>query len=202
MTLMTEKDKRLLYALTLVVILFLFLNYLIFPQLRRGRELEDQTSQAEFERLQTEQRILSMSGKDKTIRQQQERLAEAAAAYYPRLTSQEIDREISGMLLENGLTVLELQIELPQEPSKLEAYGASLEEEGEQEENTVIYDAKIQITALGSDGECSALLNSLAEDCPAIRIVGYRFQNQSEEKAEADGRKRLRLDLELYMCGD
>ena len=40
MTFMTEKDKKLLYILAIVVILFVFLNYLIFPQVRQSRQLD------------------------------------------------------------------------------------------------------------------------------------------------------------------
>lgn len=249
MTFMTEKDKKLLYALTVVVILFVFLNYLIFPQLRRAEELDDKIKQAEFEQMQMQQSVLSMSGKDKTIRRQQERLAEASAAYYPEMASQEIDRKIGELLAKNGLTVLEMEIGMPQSPAKLEPYVSALDvgktqtendgkktqtqtdpdqdaqlmaqarakepqngimaERAAEPENTVIYDAKVQVTAVGSGESCSAFLDMLAADCPAIRVAGYSFQPQPAGESladrETDGAgeaKRLKLELEIYMYVD
>ena len=113
MTFMTEKDKKLLYILAIVVILFVFLNYLIFPQVRQSSQLDRELEEAQFRKMQMQQNILSMSGQDRELRQQEERLQQTARKYYPEMTSQEIDSEMTGLILDNHLKAVELKIEMP-----------------------------------------------------------------------------------------
>ena len=122
MTFMTEKDKKLLYILAIVVILFVFLNYLIFPQVRQSSQLDRELEETQFRKMQMQQNILSMSGQDRELRQQEERLQQTARKYYPEMTSQEIDSEMTGLILDNHLKAVELKIEMPVEPADLPVY--------------------------------------------------------------------------------
>lgn len=122
---MTEKDKKLLLILTVIVIIvgftFLGIRPLVMNYMETKQELE--TAQKEQEINQTKEMMFSNlqefneSLKTKT--------AEATADYYPILKSNEIDRLLTGLAVHNGLQAMNLDITMPEEELTLEPYGSS-----------------------------------------------------------------------------
>ncbi len=125
MTPLTNRDKKLLWFLAIVIILFVFLRFLIMPQLEQYFELDDSISLAELDQYDMELKMVSLPGTQKRNEELQERLNEAASLYYPVMSSQEIDREVTGFLLEYGLEIENLTITMPLAPSELEPYAGS-----------------------------------------------------------------------------
>ncbi len=125
MTPLTNRDKKLLWFLAIVIILFVFVRILIMPQLEQYFELDNTISLAEMDKYDMEIKMVSLPGTQKRNEELQDKLNEAAALYYPVMSSQEIDREVTGFLLEHGLAIENLTITMPLAPSDLAPYAGS-----------------------------------------------------------------------------
>ena len=119
---LTERDKKLLGFLAVILVLFLFGRLLIFPQLERYMDLDSQIALAELDKYEMDVKMVSVTGSRKLNEELQTKLQEVSSAYYPMMDSQEIDREVTGFFLESGLEIENLEITMPSGPSKLEAY--------------------------------------------------------------------------------
>lgn len=124
MTPMTERDKKLLGFLAVVVVLFVFVWLLILPQAERYFDLDTELAMAEQSQYEMDLKMVSLQGEQKRNEELKEKRAEAAMQYYPMLDTQEIDAEVTSFLLEHGLMVENLAIAAA-ELSDLEPYAAS-----------------------------------------------------------------------------
>lgn len=125
MTPLTNRDKKLLVFLAVIVILFVFGKFVIAPQLNRTLDLQTSSALAELDRQEMEMKIATLAVAQKDNQDLKELLKTAADDYYPMLSSQEVDREVTGLFLEYGLEIEDLVISMPSEPSDLEPYVSS-----------------------------------------------------------------------------
>lgn len=119
---LTQRDKKLLGFLAIVLVLFVFIRLLIMPQMEQYFDLDTEIELAELEKHEMNLKIVSVEGTKKRNEELKEELLDASEAYYPMLSSQEIDREITGIFLKFGGNIENLSITMPSGPSDLKMY--------------------------------------------------------------------------------
>ncbi|MCR5418865.1 MAG: hypothetical protein K6E84_08110 [Lachnospiraceae bacterium] len=133
---MTERDKKLLYMLGYIVIIFSFVIIAIRPTFRRIRETNKQieTEQATHDMIEQKisRKALVNEYKDKI----QEKVDLYATRYYPKMESTKVDELLTGYVLSRGLKAVNLFIDMPNDPISLPPYQFS-EEAARQAEQEV-----------------------------------------------------------------
>lgn len=122
MTPLTQRDKKLLGFLAIVIVLFVFIRLLIMPQMERYFDLDTEIELAELEKHEMNLKMVSVEGTRKRNEELKEELQVASEPYYSMQTSQEIDREITGIFLQYGVNIVNLSITMPSGPSELKMY--------------------------------------------------------------------------------
>ncbi len=110
-TKLTSRDKFLLSLMAFVLIGVGFIYYLIMPTLERIDDLDLEISDAQMKQNEMELKIMRYPEYQKDMTDLGREAAEATADYYGMMTSQEVDREITGIVLANGLESVDLDIQ-------------------------------------------------------------------------------------------
>ncbi len=111
----TERDKRLLYMLLFVVIIFLFGWCLIRPLYKKISDTSRRIEDASSIRAANEAKLIGLSSAEAVTAQFSEELRESTKHYYNMMNSSEIDRLVTMYILEHGLTARSLTITMPDE---------------------------------------------------------------------------------------
>ncbi len=132
---MTERDKKLLYMLGFIVIIFLFVIIADRPLFRkiRATNKEIEKEQATHDTIQMKlDRMSIVEGYREKIGSKVDLYA---ARYYPMMDSTQIDDLLTGRVLDQGLKAVDLYIDMPREAVELSPYpyseaGKAMTEEG------------------------------------------------------------------------
>lgn len=121
---LTEKDKNLLVFLAAFLVIIGFVVLLILPAAEKKETLETQVQEAQGTKDTMEAAILTYSSLQTQYSALTARASEALKDYYPIMTSQEIDRELTGLVLAQQVEAVNLNIVM-NDGVKLEPYAAS-----------------------------------------------------------------------------
>ncbi|MEG1523942.1 MAG: hypothetical protein RRZ24_08950 [Clostridia bacterium] len=110
MTKLSKREKMLLYILCAVVIVAGMVLLVIQPTLVRAGVLDETVLEQEITQNQMEQLIAESSHMRQGLEKSNAGIAEQATHFLPVMTSDELDRYITGLLQQNGLVAQSLQI--------------------------------------------------------------------------------------------
>lgn len=209
---LTNRDKKLLGFLAVIIVLFVFVRILILPQTEKYFALDNSILLAEQDKYEMDLKMVSLPGTQKMNEELHKQLEEAAALYYPLMSSQEIDREVTGFLLKYGLVIENLVITMPSAPSDLEPYAASKMAAAQQEEETEqsaeivqnqIYAAEVIAKCVGTEAQMTELIDFLVNENPSISVTGYSYEKSASAGETGDSaqgvQKILTIGLQLFM---
>lgn len=123
-TTVSERDKRLLYFVSVVAFLILFIRFMLVPTLAARDLLKADLQEAQDARSQMEQTLATVSAYAAEKNTNWGSLQTANALYYPLLSSSELDTLVTGLELSHDLQPVSLNIGAPAAQS-LSAYTAS-----------------------------------------------------------------------------
>ncbi|MCR4691590.1 MAG: hypothetical protein K5739_09625 [Lachnospiraceae bacterium] len=121
-TAMTERDKKLLYMLGFIVIIFLFIIIADRPLFRKIRATNKEIAQAQEIHDEMEMKISRMAMVEAYKQQIEERVSRYTERYYPMMDSTAIDDLLTGYVLDRGLKAVDLYIDMPKEAMILPPY--------------------------------------------------------------------------------
>ncbi len=107
----TSRDKLLLSILDLVLIGVIFINYVMIPTTARLDDLDVEISDAQMEQQEMQLKIAMYPSYQQDFTTLQQAAADATEQYYDLMTSQEVDREITSIVLAHGLESVGLSIQ-------------------------------------------------------------------------------------------
>lgn len=215
---LTEKDKKLLYVLCVLVIAAVFGFFVIKPQFEKREELSDMLAEAESRKGSMEVMVATTPASETIIEQSTEAYNELVKDFYPLMNSNQMEAVITEMVLGSNLTAMELDVSSQPEQAGIEAYFASMKAQqaildGETEEtdgsgsssdtvSNTVYMYKVSVTASGAEADMKGLVDKICADCPAIRITGYKLDTRTGISASNEVRSvtSLVLDMEVYMA--
>ena len=199
-TKLTNKDKVLLYILSIVLVMFGFLWFLIFPQMNKSADLDLAISDLEAQKLPMDAAIMSIDTVEETYNLTSKRFEEAVEKFYPFMENYEIDKMFTNLMThEYGLKILSLNMSSVPTGVMVEKYHAAATEESTEEvdntagaENIPLLTSSVNITAKGSRENIQKCVDSLFTDYPSMRVTAYSVGDD-----QGDG--TLNLSCDLYM---
>ncbi|MEF9945398.1 MAG: hypothetical protein RR869_00295 [Lachnospiraceae bacterium] len=226
---LTKRDKTLLQFLAIAVILVAFGSLLIFPQWNKMGKLSDRVAEKKLEQKEVQMSIQQIPLLQQQIKDNQTTYETAVKDFYPMMESHEIERMITKMILDQGLSSYDLEVSSRPARSTMLPYFASaqavamgLSEEQitqaqqsqtdvQQDTTTedakdgqkILYSSRVHVTVVGNRDNMKKLIDTLYDSHPSIRITGYSVDSETvmnrETQTTAD-LSTLNLGLELYMC--
>lgn len=124
---LTQRDKKLLVVMSLVLIIVGFVFLLILPAYDRGQELTTDIQEAETVQNTMATAIASYPTRQIEYEEMSSAAQEVMKGYYPIMTSQEIDKEVTGIVVSMNGQVSSLNIVMKEEAPQLQPYYASAE---------------------------------------------------------------------------
>lgn len=119
---MTERDKKLLTFMFLIVIIVGIGYWGIRPQVKRFIELEPKIQAQEDLKSVNQLKIANVMLVEEQVEEYEALIAERKDEFYQILTSSEVDRMMTEMAINNNLEIYELSFNMPNEPSNRSAY--------------------------------------------------------------------------------
>lgn len=199
---LTQRDKKLLIVLAVVVLIVGIGAGVLLPMMEKGQSLKEEVTDAKIEQQERSQKVKSLP----VLQEKEEKvlieIGKAQEDFYPVMQSMEIDKMLTGLALSKGLTVKDLDIKMPVsgEYTKLKDYTGPMPE-GENEDEGVtyngIYTAAVMMTLFGGRDSIQSMMDECAAKEPGMRITDFTWQSAKESSSWTLG-----MTLEIYMCED
>ncbi len=110
---LTARDKKLLYMLVFIVIIFIFGWYLIRPLYKKTVEDQESISIAASLQASNETKVIGLSTAQSLTDRFSQDYAESTSIYYDYMDSSEIDKLVTSYILKQGLMARDLTITMP-----------------------------------------------------------------------------------------
>lgn len=201
----TPRDKVLLIFLSVLLIMAAYLLLGILPLYRANRDMTMQLSSAEADMEDKERKIARLSEAGSVNLELKEDLARVQSALYPMMESREIDRILTGLAYDYGLSVRRMEIRMPEKASELLPFGEEKEKKAgaaEDPESDSVYHAFVLMEVVGSRADEDGLLDEISQKRPGIRTLSMRRITAKGRGLAEDGSVEdiLELELEISMC--
>lgn len=198
---LTARDRKLLLFLAGFLITVGFVRFLLMPGAERYQELKMEIEDQQKEKEHMEEVLLKFPMMQKDFEIMKEESKEAFRDYYPVMTSQEIDRLLTGMVVSRGLEALNLSIGMNDTQGlALPMYvGAEPLEGGEETEEqgfpSGLSCASVSLNVAGEKGALLGLLDELITENPGIHVSNYSIS----ERMDAGGVVIGGLGISMYV---
>lgn len=206
MTLMTEKDKKLIIVTAVVLGIVLVAFLVIWPLVTSNKKISEEITQQELEKQEKELKVAQYPGLLNQQKEIDEKLNQYQVMYFPLMRSVETDKFLTELLLAKGIRIENMQIQMPdtEEYCKLADYPsviAVMKDANEQEKEPFdgVYAARVSLNLEGSREALQQALDELVHTQPKLRIVNFSWH---ENKTADSSPYSLSLTVDLYMCED
>lgn len=225
---LTERDKKLLLILAYFVIIVGFGAFVFKPLFNYYLDVGDRVTLLTAQKEEMDRQLEEGRGLEQRRNELSELFRISTQDIYPMLGSEEVDKEITGIVLSCGMQALNLNITMPEEAMQavmypyaqgreqthlpegetdaLDLFGETdtaeqVQTERAEEIQGHIYAPVVTLTAGGSSAQVENLIDKLMRDYPGIRVRSYARQQQAGNlEGEGAEMEFLSLELELYMC--
>ncbi len=109
----TDRDKKLIYGLLFIVVIFFFGWCMIRPLYKAIAETSEQIEEQSLIKSANEAKVIGLESARIITDQFDQDLAESTADYYPMMDSSEIDKLVTTYILKKGLIARSLSIQMP-----------------------------------------------------------------------------------------
>lgn len=210
---LTERDKKLLLMMAYLVVIIGFGAFVFKPLINYYMDMGDEIVLLEAQKEEMDARIAEEPGLERRRNELADLYRISTQDYYPMLESEEVDKEVTGIVLSCGMQALNLNIVMPQQGVAVTMYPYAETEAGILSPDTAdteeaagtqsfVYAPLVTLTASGSKAQVDNLIDTMTRDYPAIRLRNYSRQRQTSgwEEESFTGMESVSLELELYMC--
>lgn len=229
---MSEKDKRLLVFLGIFVVIVCFGYWGIRPIVNKIMEIDEDIVDAESVQQTNERKIAELPLLQADNEKMEQSITEARNNYFSMMSSDEVDRYFTDMVLTYQLDAYDLNIQMPEDNCDLEPYQYSEkylmpeevdvsligkkssddeDEDEDIEEDEVengIYMASVTMRLGGAQNDLTRLIDDLSNSTQKLRLASYSYATQQSILNGVDGayelqeNRVLNITVEIYMCED
>lgn len=204
---LTEKDKKLMVVLIVVLLVAGIGGQIVLPTLDKITAVRTELNDAIIEKSEKEVKVAALIGVENAMNTVEEELDEVSALYNKELLSKDVDEMLTKKAISYGVTVTALTISMPGRGESaylmpyqgLEIAGESLSEDVdaavEQTEYIGFSTVSATLRVSGERRILQALLDDLTGQTPAMRVDSFQWE-------ESDGSSALSINLEIYMMKD
>ncbi|MCR4901360.1 MAG: type II secretion system protein M [Butyrivibrio sp.] len=221
---MTDRDKKLLYRLGIVVVIAIFILGAIRPLYQSIEEKNEQIEAAEETKDVLDYKVAALPGMQQEDEKLQEEISVLNESYYEPMYSSEIDELLTNYMLGMGLMAKDLVITMPSSPVVLEPFiyseegktsSASTDTSSEDSEvlNTTysqIYAVTVSMKVEGAEDSLTDMLDDVDDHKPSVRVVSCNWSDagktavvndDGEIELQESSNLQLQLTLQLFMTG-
>ncbi len=119
---MTERDKKLLVFMFMVVIIVGIGYWGVIPQIKAANSYTSKAEDEEAEKKINQLKIVNAAGIDMQAEEYKSQITEKKDEFYPIMTNSEVDRMMTEMARDEGLEIYDLTFNMPTFPSSRMAY--------------------------------------------------------------------------------
>lgn len=219
----TERDKKLLIGLAIFVIVVCFGYWGIYPQIKAMNQIKIDTEKQKELQFVNETKLSMLPMLEVENKKSEEEILTARKEFYKMMTSDEVDKMVTGMALGYNLYAYDLDIHMPDKEADLEPYKFSekaiqqaMEEEEsfevenadayEDEVTTGIYSVAVTMRLGGEKADLDRMIYDLSVTSKKIHLCSYSFSDSTDLVLTANNtyeyvtRKTLQIKLEIFMC--
>ena len=225
----SAKDKKLLYVVFVFAFAILYLRFLFVPGMSALKTARADLAEAENARAEMQQTLLLAPGYAANKEAALSGLQQASTAYYPLLSSGELDTLVTGLELSHDLEPLTLTIGTPAvqalpgytagslaghsavfNPVDTVQPGDNLLLSGFAADTSAVTEAaagyfrtvSVQLTCSGSGTDFLSLLDDLAADYPTIHIDSFSISDRPYANADGEAveSSSFSVSLSIFMC--
>ena len=216
-TTLTTRDKKLLYMLVFIVILFLFGWCLIRPLYKKTVEDQERITIESSLKTSNESKVIGLSAADALTEKFSQDIAETTSVYYDYMDSSEIDKLVTSYILKKGLLARDLTITMPtgyvmenpyvysdvadrtasiaKEPAAVtETENIETKEESEED--------KIKSSSFYKDAALGFLTGYHSEEISVIATPMESYADGSRNASTTESSKILCVELSIIVEGD
>lgn len=191
----TKQDRCLISILLALAVAAAWIFLGIMPLYRLNREMEARLELAESDAREGQRKLTGLAELKSAGEDLKEEFREAGEGIYPVMESQEIDRILTEMVLECGLSARRMEISMPYRlyPGETDDKGA---EPG-------IFRAQVLLEVTGSREDKDALLDRIARIPKSLRLLTMRrlkTRIRTESGSVQEELDVMELKLEIIMC--
>ena len=225
----SAKDKKLLYVVFVFAFAILYLRFLFVPGMSALKSARADLAEAENARAEMQQTLLLAPGYAANKEAALSGLQQASTAYYPLLSSGELDTLVTGLELSHDLEPLTLTIGTPAvqalpgytagslaghsavfNPVDTVQTGDNLLLSGFAADTSAVTEAaagyfrtvSVQLTCSGSGTDFLSLLDDLAADYPTIHIDSFSISDRPYANADGEAveSSSFSVSLSIFLC--
>ncbi len=119
---MTERDKKLLVFMFMLVIIVGIGYWGVIPQLKAANSYSSKAEDQEAEKKINQMKIVNVSGIEMQVDDYKEQISERKGEFYQIMTNSQIDRMMTELAENEGLEIYDLTFNMPTKPSERMAY--------------------------------------------------------------------------------
>lgn len=215
---MTAKDKKLLIFLIIFVIVVGFGYWGVRPLLNANKKLDSQIADAKEEKEVADYKLSMIPVLEKDNSMLAEELSASRTNYFPMMSSDQIDKMITGMMLDYGLYCYDLLLAVETDTASLAPYNYSIkaleadaaDRRGSDSDSvdTKIRAVKVNVRVGGDDANLQKLIDDLSVTDKKLLLESYSWDRVNEVQSHADGTyeiidiKTLSISMSFYMIAD
>ena len=193
---LSKREKVMLYVLAVFAIITALLFLLIMPGMQMKDELETQADEMEFNLAEMQAAIST----DPIVKQQLDdnikQIEELKKNFIPKSTSDDLDRYITGLLMDNGIMPQSLSI---LEVEKVEADKTdSTDETAQTQIDTVTY-YTVQTVSTGQFASFKNLCQKVS-DTQGVRIMQFVVNPTKAANVLESGENDFSMNIEFEVC--
>lgn len=225
----SAKDKKLLYVVFVFAFAILYLRFLFVPGMSALKSARADLAEAENARAEMQQTLLLAPGYAANKEAALSGLQQASTAYYPLLSSGELDTLVTGLELSHDLEPLTLTIGTPAvqalpgytagslaghsavfNPVDTVQPGDNLLLSGFAADTSAVTEAaagyfrtvSVQLTCSGENADFLSLLDDLAADYPTIHIDSFSISDRPYANADGEAveSSSFSVSLSIFLC--
>lgn len=225
----SAKDKKLLYVVFVFAFAILYLRFLFMPGMSALKSARADLAEAENARAEMQQTLLLAPGYAANKEAALSGLQQASTAYYPLLSSGELDTLVTGLELSHDLEPLTLTIGTPAvqalpgytagslaghsavfSPVDTVQPGDNLLLSGFAADTSAVTEAaagyfrtvSVQLTCSGESADFLSLLDDLAADYPTIHIDSFSISDRPYANADGEAveSSSFSVSLSIFLC--
>ena len=225
----SAKDKKLLYVVFVFAFAILYLRFLFVPGMSALKTARADLAEAENARAEMQQTLLLAPGYAANKEAALSGLQQASTAYYPLLSSGELDSLVTGLELSHNLEPLTLTIGTPAvqalpgytagslaghsavfNPVDTVLPGNNLLLSGFAADTSAVTEAaagyfrtvSVQLTCSGENADFLSLLDDLAADYPTIHIDSFSISDRPYANADGEAveSSSFSVSLSIFLC--
>lgn len=206
-TTITERDKKLLVLLAVLLMIVAFVLLVLMPAIEHNGVLQQEIDLLTEQKAEMDDQILLLPQNQQQLEKLKTDWDVLGETLYGPLKSKDIDCIVTGEVLKAGLNTQNLSITINEDNAKLLSFQSTESEAAatENETQSGVYSATVSLFVEGTPAQTQTLVDRFANDFPAVHITSIAYENKEVLDAAglvASNRMVLGIVMEFYLCED